>query len=110
MLRAMGMQRKIELGTWARPLFVMLRAMRRLRGTPFDVFGFARVRRLERDMIGEYTAAVSTLVAHLRPDNLDEAVAIASLPDQVRGYEHLKLERAGAYRSELRSRLDAFTR
>lgn len=110
MLRAMGMRRKIEMGPWSRPLFVVLRSMRRLRGTPFDVFGWAGVRRLERDMIGEYVAAVATLLAHLRADNIDEAVAIASLPDSVRGYEHLKLERAAAYRQELRTRLEAFTR
>ena len=108
MLRSMGMKNKIELGRWSRPAFWLLRAMRRLRGTPFDVFGWAGVRRLEREMIPEYVRAVDTLLAHLGPHNLDEAVAIAALPDQVRGYEHLKTERATAYRAELRRRLDAF--
>jgi hypothetical protein len=41
---------------------------------------------------------------------IDEAVAIASLPDQVRGYEHLKRSRAEAYRAELAARLTAFSR
>jgi indolepyruvate ferredoxin oxidoreductase len=103
----MGMKNKIELGRWSRPAFRALRAMRRLRGTPFDVFGWAGVRRLEREMVPEYVRAVDTLLAHLRPDTLEEAVAIASLPDQVRGYEHIKTERATAYRAELRRRLDA---
>ena len=115
MLRAMGMKNKIELGPWSRPLFVLLRAMRRLRGTPFDVFGWAGVRRLERAMVGEYIDAVGTLLDRLgasTPDagRLDEAVAIASLPDSVRGYEHLKVERAAAYRHELAARLEAFSR
>jgi indolepyruvate ferredoxin oxidoreductase len=115
MLRAMGMKNKIELGPWSRPLFVLLRAMRRLRGTPFDVFGWAGVRRLERTMVGEYIDAVGTLLDRLgasTPDagRLDEAVAIASLPDSVRGYEHLKVERAAAYRHELAARLEAFSR
>jgi indolepyruvate ferredoxin oxidoreductase len=60
-------------------------------------------------MVPEYIDAVDTLLAHLRPDNLDEAVAIASLPDRVRGYEHLKMERAEAYRQELATRLASFT-
>jgi indolepyruvate ferredoxin oxidoreductase len=110
MLRSMGMKNKIELGRWSRPAFRALRAMRRLRGTPFDVFGWAGVRRLEREMVPEYVRAVDTLLAHLRPDTLEEAVAIASLPDQVRGYEHIKTERATAYRAELRRRLDALAR
>ncbi|MEY4175318.1 MAG: hypothetical protein RI900_2483 [Actinomycetota bacterium] len=108
MLRSLGMKNKIELGRWSRPAFRLLRAMRRLRGTPFDVFGWAGVRRLERDMVPEYVRAVDTLLTHLGAHNVDEAVAIASLPDQVRGYEHLKTERATAYRAELRRRLDAY--
>ncbi|HAN34926.1 MAG TPA: hypothetical protein DCQ52_05610, partial [Acidimicrobiaceae bacterium] len=91
-----------------------LRAMRRLRGHWFDAFGWAAVRRVERAMIPEYTAAIGSLLSHLTDDNLTddnlaEAVAIASLPDRVRGYEHLKLERAGAYRDELSRRVLAFT-
>jgi indolepyruvate ferredoxin oxidoreductase len=88
--------------------------MRRLRGHWFDAFGWAAVRRVERAMIPEYTAAIGSLLSHLTgdnltDDNLTEAVAIASLPDRVRGYEHLKLERAGAYRDELSRRVLAFT-
>jgi indolepyruvate ferredoxin oxidoreductase len=110
-LRALGMQRKLRLGRWATPLFVGLRAGRRLRGTPFDAFGWASLRRLERTLRDEYIAAVDTLVAALgpspHPERLAEAVAIASLPDRVRGYEHLKRERAEAYRTELAARLSA---
>ncbi|MEO6570177.1 MAG: DUF6537 domain-containing protein, partial [Ilumatobacteraceae bacterium] len=73
-----------------------------------DPFGFAEVRKLERAMVIEYEAAVGTLLAHIAPGNLDEAVEIASLPDQVRGYEHIKLRRATAYRAELAERLATF--
>jgi indolepyruvate ferredoxin oxidoreductase len=108
-LRAVGWKRKIEFGRWSRPAFRVLRAMRRLRGTPFDVFGWAKVRRVERAMVPEYIAAVDTLVAHVTDSTRAEAVAIASLPDTVRGYEHLKLERAAAYRKELAARIARFT-
>jgi len=48
------------------------------------------------------------LAAGLTPVNHDEAVAIAALPDQVRGYEDIKLRRAAAYRAELAARLNAY--
>ena len=106
-LRSMGMDRKISMGRWSRPLMTTLKASRRLRGTALDPFGRAEIRRTERAMIAEYEAAVGRLVEQLDPDNLTGAVAIAELPDQVRGYEGLKAERAAAYRAELVRRLDA---
>ncbi len=113
-LRSLGMDRKLRLGRWASPLLRALRAGRRLRGTPFDVFGWASLRRLERTMRDEYISAVGAVVDALGtapdPVRVDEAVAIASLPDQVRGYEHLKRNRAEAYRAELATRLASFTR
>ena len=59
-------------------------------------------------MIPEYEAAVEQLAGRLTAGNLDEAVAIASLPDQVRGYEDIKLPRALRYREELAERLARF--
>ena len=109
MLRSMGMSKKLRLGRWATPAFVTLRALRRVRGTPVDVFGWAAVRRVERAMITEYTAAVKALAGHVDPTNLAEAVAIAALPDSVRGYEHLKMQRAAAFRDELTRRIAAFS-
>jgi indolepyruvate ferredoxin oxidoreductase len=108
-LRAMGMRNKLKLGRGSRPAFVVLRAMRRLRGTPLDLPGWANVRRVERAMIPEYVEAVRRLVPRVTDSNLAEAVAIAELPDRVRGYEQLKLERAAAYRDELARRVAAFT-
>ncbi|MDO9174867.1 MAG: 2-oxoacid:acceptor oxidoreductase family protein, partial [Actinomycetota bacterium] len=108
-LRSLGMHRKLHFGAFTRPAFWLLRAMRRVRGTPLDLFGLAHVRRVERAMVPEYVEAVHSLLPHVTADNLAEAVAIASLPDRVRGYEHLKFERAAAYRAELSRRVAAFT-
>ena len=108
-LRSMGMDRKIEFKRTATPSFTALRAMKRLRGTMADPFRWAEVRKVERAMIPEYERAVDTLCASLTDSNLDEAIDIAALPDQVRGYEHLKLRRAAAYRDELSSRIARFT-
>jgi indolepyruvate ferredoxin oxidoreductase len=104
MLRALGLERKLKLRRTAVPTMRALRAGKRLRGTPLDPFRWAEVRRVERAMIPEYIAAVRTMNRRLGPGNLDESTEIASLPDQVRGYEDLKLRRAAAYREELARR------
>ncbi|QRY45173.1 indolepyruvate ferredoxin oxidoreductase family protein [Mycolicibacterium nivoides] len=100
-LRAMGMQRKLELGPWIRPAFRVLIAMRRLRGTALDPFGHARVRRLERALIGEYRQTVEAVLRGLSPANIQLAVEIARLPDGIRGYESIKTESVHRYRAEL---------
>lgn len=100
-LRALGMRNKISIGLWARPLIRLLAAGRRLRGTPLDPFGVARVRKVERELASEYIAAIDRAVGRLSEQTFDAVVAIADLPDQVRGYEHLKLERVTAYRAAL---------
>jgi indolepyruvate ferredoxin oxidoreductase len=91
LLRAMGLKRKLRLGAWARPGLYGLRAARRLRGTPLDVFGYAEVRRVERALVGEYRELVDRALAHLRPQTAERVRAIADLPDVVRGYEDIKL-------------------
>lgn len=101
------MKRKIKLGRWARPVLWVLARLRGVRGTAFDPFRFAKVRRVERAMIPEYIAAVDRLVARLTPASAAELTRVASLPDQVRGYEELKLRRAATYRAELREGLTA---
>jgi indolepyruvate ferredoxin oxidoreductase len=105
MLRALGMERKLQLRRSARPAMRALRAMKGLRGTLADPFRWPEVRRLERAMIPEYVRAVERLCDRLAADNLGEAIAVAWLPDQVRGYEELKVRRAKAYRAELAKRL-----
>jgi indolepyruvate ferredoxin oxidoreductase len=102
-LRALGLKRKIRLGRGAGPLFRALRAMRRLRGTPLDVFGYAEVRRVERRLIPRYEELVGRALDAL-PARPDVALALCELPDMVRGYEHVKLrnvERFEARAAEL---------
>jgi indolepyruvate ferredoxin oxidoreductase len=108
MLKAMGVDRKIKFRRLGKPSFAALRAMKGVRGTWADPFARAEVRRLEREMIPEFEAALDALVAGLTPAKLADAIAIAELPDQVRGYEELKLRRATAYRTELASALAAY--
>jgi indolepyruvate ferredoxin oxidoreductase len=106
-LRTLGLRRKIRLGPGFTPVFRLLRAMKVLRGTPLDPFGRTRVRRLERDLIGEYRAAVEDLLANLTADTLADCARIAALPDLVRGYEQIKIASADRYRTELHAALAA---
>ncbi len=106
-LRALGLRRKIAIGFGASPLVRLLAKGRVLRGTPFDPFGYAAVRRVERALPGEYRAAIEEVLEALDVDHFEAAVALAALPDSVRGYEDLKLERAAAYREKLAEALAA---
>jgi indolepyruvate ferredoxin oxidoreductase len=96
-LRAMGLKRKLAIpGSVVQPLFQLLRAMRRLRGTFADPFGYAEVRRVERRLIREYVLTIDGLLPALG-SHYDTAVALAALPEIVRGYEHVKLRGVEAY-------------
>jgi indolepyruvate ferredoxin oxidoreductase len=106
-LRALGLRRKIRLGPWFRPVFGLLEAMKVLRGTPLDPFGRSRVRRLERELITDYRAAVEDLLTRLTEDTLADCVRIAALPDLVRGYEQIKIASVDRYRTQLRGALAA---
>ena len=74
---------------------------KRLRGTPLDPYGYAKVRRVERRLAREYRRLVERLADRLTTANLQQAVALAELPDEVRGYEHVKLANVERYRAEL---------
>jgi len=100
-LRALGLKHKVSLGPWFRPAFATLVAMRRLRGTPLDPFGYTEVRRTERALITEYREVIGQLLAGLTPGNHGLAVEIAALPDMIRGYEHVKLATVRAYHEKL---------
>jgi indolepyruvate ferredoxin oxidoreductase len=97
-LRALGMKRKIKLGRWFVPAFRMLRAMRRLRGKAIDPFGYAKVRKLERELIGEYRELVSRALEHLSPETEALVLEICDLPDAIRGYEDIKLRSVVRFR------------
>ena len=98
-LRALGLKRKLRLGSSARPLLASLRAGRRLRGTALDPFGRTAIRRLERDLIDEHGTLVRSALRWLTPATQDEVAALAALPDLIRGYEEIKLANVERYRA-----------
>ena len=102
-LRALGLKRKISLGPFQRPALAVLKALRRLRGTPFDMFGYAKVRRVERELIAEYRTLMEAELDSLTPGTYERAVRLAQLPDVIRGYEDVKLAGVERFREQVRA-------
>ena len=90
-LRRLGMDHKIAVGGRSgRALFRGLAGLRHLRGTPLDVFGYARHRREERQVAEEYAGLVEAALAGLTPDGYAAAVDLARSVEEIRGYEDIK--------------------
>lgn len=101
---ATGEPKKLSFGPWALPLFRGLAKLRRLRGTPFDPFGWLAERRVERQLIADYEALMTTLLPRLSPETSATITRIAALPEKIRGYGHIKqrhLEMAKKEEAEL---------
>jgi indolepyruvate ferredoxin oxidoreductase len=79
--------------------FKVLAKLRGLRGTPLDVFGRTGERRTERALIGEYRASVERLLAGLNAGNHSLAVEIARIPEQIKGFGHVKERNLAAARA-----------
>ncbi len=102
-LRALGWKRKIRLGKWFDGVFRLLVSLRGLRGTALDPFGYAEVRRVERQLIGEYRRLIEKALADLSNGTYERAVQLANLPDLIRGYEQIKLQNVLRFRNEVRT-------
>ena len=90
-LRRLGVDHKIAVGGRSgRVLFRGLAALRHVRGTPLDVFGYARHRREEREVADEYAALVAAALSRLTPDSYGAAVELARSVAEIRGYEDIK--------------------
>jgi indolepyruvate ferredoxin oxidoreductase len=92
LLRRFGAKKKLKLGAWFRTPLQVLASLKSLRGGPFDIFGYSAHRRQERALIGWYRDLIGQLMDQLNDENLAKALEIAALPDQIRGYEHIKEE------------------
>jgi indolepyruvate ferredoxin oxidoreductase len=85
-----GRPRKIRFGSWLRGPFRLLHALRGLRGTPFDPFGYGAERKREREAIATYRRRVKELIARMNASNRDAVVAALAYADQIRGYGPVK--------------------
>ena len=82
---------KSAFGGWMRPAMGVLAKMKGLRGTAFDPFGRTEERRSERQLIVDYRASIEALLAKgLSAERLALALDIARIPEEIRGYGHVK--------------------
>jgi len=105
-----GEPRKRAYGEWMMGAFRLLARLKGLRGTAFDLFGYSAERRLERQLIADYERTVETILARLNRDTHATAVAIASIPEEIRGYGPVKarhIRHAQAKQAELLAQLRA---
>jgi indolepyruvate ferredoxin oxidoreductase len=105
-----GATHKLALGGWFFRVLAGLAKLRFLRDTPFDPFGWTAERRLERQLPRDYEAQIGELLDGLRAENLELAVEIASLPEHVRGFEHVRLRQLEQARERERELLAEFRR
>ncbi|WP_288730056.1 indolepyruvate ferredoxin oxidoreductase family protein [uncultured Pseudoxanthomonas sp.] len=87
-------------GPWMLRAFGVLARLKFLRGGVFDVFGRSAERRTERQLIEDYRRTVASLLDTLDAERLPLAVRIASLPEQIRGYGHIKERHLHAARAQ----------
>ena len=100
---------KMTFGPWMLSAFGLLAKFKSLRGTAFDPFGYTDKRRMERALIEEYRGLVEQTLAKLTPERFDTAVAIAEVPEEIRGFGHIKarnVEKARARWAELKGGLE----
>jgi indolepyruvate ferredoxin oxidoreductase len=103
-----GHLQKRSFGPWLLTAMRGLAALRRLRGTALDIFGYTGERRRERRAIADYEALIEEILPLLGPETHDVAVELAALPQSVRGFGHIKQanwEAARAREAELRPAL-----
>ncbi len=87
-------------GGWMRKAFGVLAGLKGLRGGALDIFGRTEERRTERALIQEYRACIEELLQGLSAERLALAVEIASIPEDIRGYGHVKERHLAAARAK----------
>ncbi len=98
---ATGPARKTAFGPWLGRLLPLLAAGKRLRGTRLDVFGASAEQRLERRLASDYEALMGTILNDLSPENHAIAVALARVPEMIRGFGPVRdTSRAAAMAAE----------
>ncbi len=95
-------------GAWMMGGFRILAKFKGLRGTKFDLFGYTEERKTERRLIRDYEARLDQILASLNRGNHGIAVRIASLPDHIRGYGHVKEAAIAQARVEEQELVSAF--
>ena len=103
-----GELQKQKFGPSMLTAFKLLARLKGLRGGAFDVFGKTQERREERALIAEYTASIDEVLVGLSTANHAQAVEIARIPDQIKGFGHVKARNLSAARVKWNALMAAF--
>jgi indolepyruvate ferredoxin oxidoreductase len=105
---ATGRLKKKTYGPRMMTAFRLLARLKALRGSWLDPFGYSAERRKERRLLAAYEAELDEIFERLNTDNHAAAVALASYPEKIRGFGHVKEEAARRAEAEAAIRRDAF--
>ncbi len=105
-----GHLQKKRYGGWMLKAFQRLAGLKRLRGSALDLFSKTEERRMERQLIEDYIAELDDICNRLTPANHAAAVALASVPDEIRGYGHVKEKSVAEARTLRANRREAFAK
>jgi len=105
---ATGEPKKMSFGPWLLKAFAVLAKFKFLRGTPLDPFGYTAERRSERQLIADYEALLTTIIAELTPFNHQTAVALAAIPEKIRGFGPVKQRSIAMLKAEEASLYEHF--
>ena len=83
--------------------FKLLKHFKGLRGSMLDVFGYTEERRTERALIAQYRDSVALCVGQLNANNHALAVEMARIPEQIKGFGHVKVRHLAAARERWRN-------
>ena len=89
-------------------VFKALSRFKFLRGTALDIFGKTEERQTERALIQEYMDSVTEVLASLNIENHSIAVQLANVPDQIKGFGHVKERNLTAAMVQWQNSMDAF--
>jgi len=101
---ARGRPVKRRFGPWMLKAMKGLARLRGLRNGPFDPFRFSADRKLDRRLLAEYEALLDELVTRLDAGTHATALALAKLPEEIRGFGPVReaaAEKAAARRARL---------
>ncbi|HEY1042898.1 MAG TPA: DUF6537 domain-containing protein, partial [Telluria sp.] len=90
---------KAEYGSWVWSAFKLLAKLKGLRGGALDIFGYTEERKMERALIVEYREMIEAVLPKLSADTLPLAIELAQLPEQVRGFGHVKEKAVARFRA-----------
>jgi indolepyruvate ferredoxin oxidoreductase len=106
--QATGEPRKMSFGPWILKVFGVLAKFKFLRGTVLDPFGYSHERKAERQLVSDYERLLGELSDHLTLANHDVAVALAAVPEKIRGFGPVKQRHLAAAKAEEAALRDQF--